>query len=101
MAVVAGVGASGRIVGRDLRAVESRSPAAPAARAKGVRSPDGRRARAQRAASPWRVPNDVFYRIDTALVLPVIDPAEWTLRVHGLVDQELAAHLRRPGRAPS
>jgi DMSO/TMAO reductase YedYZ molybdopterin-dependent catalytic subunit len=34
-------------------------------------------------------PNDVFYRIDTALVVPRIDPAEWSLRIHGLVEQEV------------
>jgi DMSO/TMAO reductase YedYZ molybdopterin-dependent catalytic subunit len=34
-------------------------------------------------------PNDAFYRIDTALSVPQVDPAEWTLRVHGMVDQEV------------
>ena len=34
-------------------------------------------------------PNDRFYRIDTALVVPQIDPAEWRLRIHGLVGQEV------------
>ncbi|SEE04729.1 molybdopterin-dependent oxidoreductase [Ruania alba] len=34
-------------------------------------------------------PNDNFYRIDTALSVPQIDPSEWQLRVHGLVDQEI------------
>jgi DMSO/TMAO reductase YedYZ molybdopterin-dependent catalytic subunit len=32
---------------------------------------------------------DDFYRIDTALVVPVVDPAGWTLRVTGLVDREV------------
>ncbi|MDQ1175940.1 molybdopterin-dependent oxidoreductase [Microbacterium sp. SORGH_AS_0421] len=30
-----------------------------------------------------------FYRIDTALVVPQVDPATWTLRVHGMVEQEV------------
>ncbi|MHC3000101.1 oxidoreductase [Microbacterium sp. HJ5] len=34
-------------------------------------------------------PNDSFYRIDTALIVPQIDPATWSLRVHGLVAEEL------------
>ncbi len=34
-------------------------------------------------------PNDRFYRIDTALVVPQIDPSEWRLRIHGLVAQEV------------
>ena len=39
--------------------------------------------------SPIVVPNDDFYRIDTALSVPRIDSATWTLRVHGMVDQEV------------
>ena len=31
-------------------------------------------------------PNETFYRIDTALRVPVVDPATWSLRVTGLVD---------------
>lgn len=34
-------------------------------------------------------PNDEFYRIDTALVVPQVDPAEWSLRIHGMVEQEV------------
>lgn len=34
-------------------------------------------------------PNDDFYRIDTALVVPVVDAAGWSLRVTGLVDREV------------
>ncbi|RJT80770.1 oxidoreductase [Arthrobacter cheniae] len=33
--------------------------------------------------------SDDFYRIDTALVVPVVDPATWSLRVTGLVDREV------------
>jgi len=38
---------------------------------------------------PWATPIDAFYRIDTALVVPQVDPATWTLRVHGLVAREV------------
>ena len=31
-------------------------------------------------------PNDGFYRIDTALTVPQVDPAGWSLRVTGMVD---------------
>jgi DMSO/TMAO reductase YedYZ molybdopterin-dependent catalytic subunit len=34
------------------------------------------------------VPNDEFYRIDTALIAPNVDPGTWRLRIHGLVDRE-------------
>ncbi|MFP1603615.1 molybdopterin-dependent oxidoreductase [Microbacterium sp. 2216-1] len=39
--------------------------------------------------SPLITPNSDFYRIDTALVVPTVDPAQWQLRIHGLVDHEV------------
>lgn len=39
--------------------------------------------------APWLTPNDEFYRIDTALSPPLIDPNDWELRIHGMVDKEL------------
>jgi DMSO/TMAO reductase YedYZ molybdopterin-dependent catalytic subunit len=38
---------------------------------------------------PFQVPGDKFYRIDTALSVPQIDPKKWTLRIHGMLDKEL------------
>ena len=38
--------------------------------------------------TPIVVSNEDFYRIDTALVIPGVDIAAWTLRIHGLVDRE-------------
>ncbi|ATG50555.1 oxidoreductase [Brachybacterium vulturis] len=38
---------------------------------------------------PFVTPNGEFYRIDTALAVPRVDPTTWQLRIHGLVDQEL------------
>lgn len=38
--------------------------------------------------TPIVIPNDRFYRIDTALLVPTVDTATWTLRIHGLVDRE-------------
>lgn len=40
-------------------------------------------------AAPFITPNEDFYRIDTALSPPQIDPREWTLTVRGRVDREL------------
>jgi DMSO/TMAO reductase YedYZ molybdopterin-dependent catalytic subunit len=37
--------------------------------------------------SPYVTANGDFYRIDTALVIPQIDPARWRLDVTGLVDR--------------
>ena len=39
--------------------------------------------------TPYIVPNADFYRIDTALVVPRVDPATWTLRVTGMVEREI------------
>jgi DMSO/TMAO reductase YedYZ molybdopterin-dependent catalytic subunit len=39
--------------------------------------------------SPVITPNADFYRIDTALSVPQIDPGDWSLRIHGLVAQEV------------
>lgn len=39
--------------------------------------------------APVVVPNATFYRIDTALVVPAVDPDEWSLRIHGMVDNEV------------
>jgi len=81
------LGASGRFLGRTRRAVETsrrllRLPvtrgAVPADAELGVSG-----------TTPWRVSGDDFYRIDTALVLPAVDPNEWRLRIHGMVDREM------------
>jgi DMSO/TMAO reductase YedYZ molybdopterin-dependent catalytic subunit len=49
---------------------------------------------------PFITPNDDFYRIDTALLVPQVAPDRWRLRVHGLVERELELTfddlLRRP-----
>ncbi len=39
--------------------------------------------------APVVTPNTDFYRIDTALIVPRIDPADWRLRIHGMVDREV------------
>ncbi len=37
--------------------------------------------------SPYYVSNASFYRIDTALVVPQVDPATWRLQITGMVDR--------------
>lgn len=39
--------------------------------------------------APVVTPNAEFYRIDTALAVPAVDPADWSLRIHGRVDREI------------
>jgi DMSO/TMAO reductase YedYZ molybdopterin-dependent catalytic subunit len=38
--------------------------------------------------TPIVVPNDAFYRIDTALLVPSLGTDTWQLRIHGLVERE-------------
>jgi DMSO/TMAO reductase YedYZ molybdopterin-dependent catalytic subunit len=49
---------------------------------------------------PWQTPNSDFYRIDTALEVPQVNPDTWSLRIHGMVDREVklsfAELLQRP-----
>lgn len=42
-----------------------------------------------RGMPPVVTPNGEFYRIDTALSVPRLDPIDWQLRITGLVDREV------------
>ena len=98
-AVVAGLG--GRVLaGHRYAAVASRttvripppsSPAPPIPAGADLRVP---------GLSPFVTPNDVFYRIDTALFVPSVPASTWKLRIHGMVDRpvelDFAQLLRRP-----
>jgi DMSO/TMAO reductase YedYZ molybdopterin-dependent catalytic subunit len=50
--------------------------------------------------SSFITPDGSFYRVDTALLVPQVDPANWQLRIHGMVQREVtitfAELLRRP-----
>lgn len=88
VAVVAAVGAVGRVAGRGRRHVEE---ARRLLRLPGVTEPDvpdGVGAGVD-GVTPWMTPSDRFYRIDTAIAVPAVDPAGWELRIHGLVDREV------------
>lgn len=81
---------AGRIAGAGSRAVEAAratlhlpAPAQTAAPVPAGVHPD------VPGLGPWATPPADFYRIDTALVVPEVDPATWSLRVHGLVDREV------------
>jgi DMSO/TMAO reductase YedYZ molybdopterin-dependent catalytic subunit len=95
VAIAGGVAAlGGRALGAGRRAVDSaraalRLPAATRA----VPTPGGVDAALDGApvagVEPWVTPATDFYRIDTALSVPSIDPHAWSLRVHGLVEREV------------
>ena len=81
------LGVAGRLVGEGRRAVEAtrsllRLPISQPVLPEGV-------ATDLPGIAPWRTSNADFYRIHTAIVMPTIDPADWSLRIHGLVDREV------------
>ena len=83
-----GVVALGRVLGQGRRHVEetrrllrlpgSASPTPPPDVSVGLEG-----------VTPWRTPNDSFYLIHTALIPPAIEPTDWQLRIHGMVDREV------------
>ncbi|MCW2819517.1 MAG: reductase [Marmoricola sp.] len=86
-AVVAAVGVAGRVATSGQRSVEQarrllRLPVTggtvPAGATLGVAG-----------IEPWRSPSSDFYLIHTALTPPTISPADWKLRIHGMVDREI------------
>ncbi len=87
--VVAG---SSRLLGRARRSVETARALVRLPASRGT-VPEGADL-ALAGLAPWRSPNSDFYRIDTALVVPTVDPDDWTLRIHGLVDREIEISYR-------
>ena len=82
------VGGAGRLLGRGRRQLEETrrllkltgvsEPLVPRSARIGVPG-----------VSPWQTRNDDFYLIHTAIVTPTIEPREWSLRIHGMVDREV------------
>ncbi|WP_280493947.1 molybdopterin-dependent oxidoreductase [Nocardia asiatica] len=88
LAVVAGVG--GRLLGArrsdvsgERAAVRLPAPSAPA-----ESLPPGVDLRVP-GLTPYLTPNDDFYRIDTALIVPQVSKDSWSLRIHGMVAREI------------
>jgi DMSO/TMAO reductase YedYZ molybdopterin-dependent catalytic subunit len=87
-AAAAVLGVVGRVVGRGRRHVEEvrnllrlpqvSRPVLPAGVSLGVEG-----------VSRWMTPADSFYLIDTAFVKPAIEPKDWSLRIHGMVEREI------------
>jgi DMSO/TMAO reductase YedYZ molybdopterin-dependent catalytic subunit len=73
---------------RAAQAAESRSAIRLPKAARPVAVPRGAQLDVK-GITPYIMPNESFYRIDTALVVPQLDTAGWSLKVHGLVDHEV------------
>lgn len=84
---LATVGGKVFALSRDAAVAVRQALKLPAAKVKAVPLPEGVQAPVD-GVEPFVTSNDNFYRIDTALIPPEIDPANWQLRVHGMVEQE-------------
>jgi DMSO/TMAO reductase YedYZ molybdopterin-dependent catalytic subunit len=80
------VGALAPHVGRGRRAVEQ---ARTRLRLPGVTKPVVPAGADLGLALPWATPAGAFYRIDTTVSPPALDPGAWRLRIHGQVEREL------------
>lgn len=90
-AVAAVAGAGGQILGRRTRDVEASraSIELPSATDEMVPVPDAATLEDVEGITPFQTPNEDFYRIDTALSVPRIPADTWSLRVHGMVENEI------------
>ena len=92
------VGAAGAVVGITGQVLAGASTAVNSAREK-LKLPAGTQSSAAtpppgaelniEGLTPYVTSNDDFYRIDTALQVPMIDPAAWTLRITGMVQNPI------------
>jgi DMSO/TMAO reductase YedYZ molybdopterin-dependent catalytic subunit len=95
LSVGAGVGALALLSGFAGRVLQSNRFDANAARAKiTLPPPTGSSVPTVsydlgKSGVPFITPADRFYRIDTALAVPQLDPSSWRLRIHGKVDREV------------
>ncbi len=83
-----GIAAAGRFVGAGRRRVEA---SRRLLRIPGVtrREPPVSTSVGVEGVTPWQTPNEDFYLIDTTIAKPAIEPDQWSLRIHGMVDREL------------
>src|SRR4051812_34397842 len=82
------LGALGRRVGSGRRHVEATRRLLRLPGVTRPRAPGGVRVGLP-GATQWATTNNDFYRIHTAIVVPTIEPADWRLRIHGMVDREV------------
>lgn len=88
VAAAGALGIAGRVVGRGRRHVEEVRALLRLPQVTRPTVPDGA-SLGERGISAWMTPNDRFYRIHTAIVVPAIEPADWSLRIHGMVEREI------------
>ena len=87
-AVVAGFAGRQLLERQRVAPVGSGPPVPPASVTVPALTPDEDLSTTVAGLTPIVMPNERFYRIDTALLTPSVDTDDWSLRIHGLVDRE-------------
>ncbi len=86
LAIIAG--GAGRLVGRGRRQLEETRRLLKLTGVTEARTPRSATVGVP-GITPWQTRNDDFYLVHTAIVTPTIEPREWSLRIHGMVDREV------------
>lgn len=89
VAVVAGLAGSALTATRNTARAFREALKLPAPKVRAAALPAGVQAPVD-GVTPFITPNEDFYRIDTALIVPQLDPESWALRVHGMVEEEFS-----------
>ena len=50
--------------------------------------------------SSFYTPDSQFYRVDTAIVAPEVEPSSWQLKVHGMVDNPITMNFSQLMKQP-
>jgi len=87
-AVVAGIAGRQLLERQRVAPVGSGPPIPPASITVPALTPDEDLSTTVANLTPIVMPNDRFYRIDTALLTPSVGTDGWTLRIRGLVDRD-------------
>ncbi|ROS40610.1 molybdopterin-dependent oxidoreductase [Amycolatopsis thermoflava] len=83
-------GVAGQLVGTSRDAEGSRAAVGPLVAARTAPPVPAGADFAKFGTPSFLTPNADFYRIDTALVVPQVRTEDWSLRIHGMVDREVA-----------
>ena len=83
-----GVAVLGRVIGRGRRHVEESRRLLRLQGVSAAEVPAGVAVDLD-GITPWGTANDDFYLIHTALIPPAIEPMNWRLRIHGMVEREV------------
>ncbi|MEO5851815.1 MAG: molybdopterin-dependent oxidoreductase [Nocardioides sp.] len=86
--VAVGAGLLGRFLGAGRRQVETTRRLLRLDNVSRPRVPADARIGLE-GITPWETPAEDFYLIHTAIAIPTINPPDWRLRIHGLVEREV------------